>query len=161
MLTELSPDGKRERKQLSAAFSQPERNSSLTAVRSTGLYCQIPKWRDGSSLWTHRPRALSRRTDSVSSLGGEWCHEIVDVSRESGSWGFWFEWSQRALHRGVERNGAAARPTGGPRVDFYCGAEGKKEQEECSLLSPEHLWSLFKGCLCIWGDNTMTTILFP
>lgn len=47
-LTELSLDGKRERKQLSAALSQPERNSPPTAAWLTGRYCLIPGWRDGS-----------------------------------------------------------------------------------------------------------------
>lgn len=71
LLTELSPDGKRERKELSAALSQPERSSPPTAAWLTGLYC-------------------------VSS-GGEWCHEIVDVHIESGSGGLRFEWPQRVL----------------------------------------------------------------
>lgn len=48
LLTELSLDHNRERKQLSAAFSQPERNSSPTAGWFTGLYRLIPRWRDDS-----------------------------------------------------------------------------------------------------------------
>lgn len=75
LLTELSPDGKRERKQLSAALSQPERNSSPTAAWLTGLYCLIPRWRDRSrerkqcntSASAHG--ALHRQTGSVFPLG--------------------------------------------------------------------------------------------
>ncbi len=64
LLTELSPDGKRERKQLSAALSQPERNSPPTAARLTGLYCLILSWRDGSG-----ERERSVRTRSASARG--------------------------------------------------------------------------------------------
>lgn len=46
-LTELSPDGGRDGKQVSASLRQQRRNSSLTAARLAGLYCLIHQWRDG------------------------------------------------------------------------------------------------------------------
>lgn len=66
LLNELSLNGKRERKQLSAAFSQLGRNSSPTAAWLTGLYCLISK----RSVRTCQLGALRRQTGSVFPPGG-------------------------------------------------------------------------------------------
>lgn len=79
-LTELSLDGGRDGKQVSAGLRQQRRNSSLTAARFAALYCLILQFGDGR---THRLSDTSRFC--VSSRGGG----------ESGNRGLKFEWPQR------------------------------------------------------------------
>lgn len=97
----------------------------------------------------------SQQTNGFSFLsGGEWCHEIVDVSRESGSWGLWFEWPQRALHRGVERKGAAARPTGGPRADLTVALRGRKNKKSATYWAQNTCGHCSKA-VCASGGTTL------
>lgn len=66
LLTELSPGGGRDGKQVSAGLSQRRRNSSLRVARLAGLYCLILQRGD------ERTRRLSGTNRfSVSSRGGE------------------------------------------------------------------------------------------
>lgn len=134
LLTELSPDGKGERKRLSAALGQPESNSSPTAGWLTGLYRLIPNvagWDD----------ALHRQTGSVSPLGEG------AVSRDSGSWGLRFEWPQRALDWGVEREGVVLR---GQNKHCFTGCV-----EPIEARAP--VFTDQKQCLCVY--STISAIL--
>ncbi|KAI3367779.1 hypothetical protein L3Q82_026620 [Scortum barcoo] len=84
LLTELSPDGKRERKQLSAAVSQSERNSPPTAAWLTGLYCLIPRRREvGAGGERERARSVRRSQHLHTELSTDKRAQCLPL-RESG-----------------------------------------------------------------------------
>lgn len=135
VLTELSPAGQRERKQLSTSLSEPWRNSSLTAGWLTALYHLILRRRNENT-------DISIRTNGLSvSSATDRCHEIVDAHSQSGSRGFRFEWPQRAVERGVERRCMLARYTGGQREDLTPAQQHNK-------MDSKHLHWPIKGIPC-------------